>query len=95
MNYVKFNGTKNEVPFVNPSPLQRYASYIQDQNYFDPILFGYFFTANGIPIGSTLTIAENIAPTQEEPLWNNYSLYAPPNILALGKFEITFYTKFI
>lgn len=94
MRYVKFNGTKNELLGHDVTKAQIYANNIQDQNYFDPILFGYFFTANGLAVNQYITIAKNSPPTSQTATWNSYNLYAPANITAMGKFEVTFYTRF-
>lgn len=94
MRYVKFNGTKNELLGTQITKAQIYANNIQDQNYFDPILFGYFFTANGLAVNQYITIANNSPPTSTDATWNSYNLYAPANITAMGKFEVTFYTRF-
>lgn len=94
MRYVKFNGTKNELLGTTVTKAQIYANNIQDQNYFDPILFGYFFTANGLAVNQYITIANNSPPTSQTAAWNSYNLYAPANITAMGKFEVTFYTRF-
>lgn len=94
MRYVKFNGTKNELLGTEITKAQIYANNIQDQNYFDPILFGYFFTANGLAVNQYITTAKNHPPTSATAAWNSYSLYAPANITAMGKFEVTFYTRF-
>ncbi|GAB1219358.1 hypothetical protein ENUP19_0021G0026 [Entamoeba nuttalli] len=96
MNYIKFDGTST-VPYSTPSTstnLAMYQASIQDSFYFDPILFGYFFTDNGITVEDKLTIARAYPPKGESTSWNGYSLMTTPVISGMGQFEITFYTKF-
>ncbi|EMD45903.1 Hypothetical protein EHI5A_216880 [Entamoeba histolytica KU27] len=96
MNYVKFGGTTT-VPYSTPSTVTNADMYkvsIQDSYYFDPILFGYFFTVNGIAVGDKLTIATPKTPIGESTSWNGYSLFTSPVISGMGHFELTFYTKF-
>ncbi|BFU22360.1 hypothetical protein CL6EHI_193640 [Entamoeba histolytica] len=94
MRYIKMNGTKKTYPVDNPTNKQKYSYSIQDVAYFDPILFGYFFTANGIEVSDKLTIAKASPPQGNSTLWNGYSLYTTPIISGIGRFELTFYTKF-
>ncbi|GAB1221180.1 hypothetical protein ENUP19_0069G0016 [Entamoeba nuttalli] len=95
MRYIKMNGTKKTYPVENPNNKQKYSYSIQDVAYFDPILFGYFFTANGIPISESITIGQPHRPTDAyESAWDYYGLHASPIISGMGHFEITFYTKF-
>ncbi|EMS11950.1 hypothetical protein KM1_321420 [Entamoeba histolytica HM-3:IMSS] len=94
MNYIKFDGTSTlpYSPTYGATNVQMYGITIQDSYYFDPILFGYFFTANGIDVSNKLTIAKASPPINVS--WNGFSLYTTPIISGMGHFELTFYTKF-
>ncbi|BFU25453.1 hypothetical protein CL6EHI_002220 [Entamoeba histolytica] len=97
MNYIKFDGTSTlpYSPTYGATNVQMYGITIQDSYYFDPILFGYFFTANGIEVSDKLTIGQPHRPTDVyASAWDFYGLHASPIISGMGHFEITFYTKF-
>lgn len=91
MGWLKYQGCYDKTIDQQTNAL-RYAAKIQDKNYFDPVLFSYFFTVNGISVTETLAPIE--AAKAVDFSWNSYALRSSPVLSGMGRFQLTFYTHF-
>ena len=92
MPFLKFQGTYSDKVTASATNLVQYQQRIQDKNYFDPVLFSYFFTVNGISVNTILNEITPTVPTGK--VWNQYGLHSSPMLSSMGRFELTFYTHF-
>lgn len=76
---------------LNTTIQQKWQARISDSNFFNPVLFGYFFTADGIEVDNWIKSIYNLVGEADfdkcVPKYNRF-------ISSYGHFEITVYASF-
>lgn len=76
---------------ANTTVQQKWQARVSDANFFNPILFGYFFTVDGLPVDSWMKSITNLVGQADfDKCVPRYSKL----ISSYGHFEITVYAQF-
>lgn len=88
---VNYQSMVNLVDPTNTAVINKWQSRIVDKNFLNPVLFGYFFTADGLEVDHWLGSIQGLVGT---PDFDKCVVRYAKMLSSYGHFEITVYATF-